>query len=227
MKIALRGEGPTDMGKNDNGNFVKGPMVLLIEKLDCYCSLVEDCCGGVPEIIEWVLIDKNKIKSDKNNRKKVVLRSLKENDLQRKRFVRDAESFSQLAAKEEADFVIFFVDGDKGEQEEYEKRYDSIKDGLKLGGYEKKGVAMVPNKISEAWLLCCDTPGNCVQYEKLPTGDDSNPRNPKAIIRSRGKTPYQIADECDPNQIDMPSFNRFKKDFKKAINHYCKFKVCV
>jgi len=224
MKIALRGEGPTDMGKNDNGNFVKGPMVLLIEKLDCYHSLLANCFGGEPEYIEWVLIDKNKIKKDKHKRRTFAQRSLKEQDMERKGFVRYAESFSHLAAEEEADLVIFFVDADK---DEYEKRYKSVKDGLAIGGYKERGVAMVPNKISEAWLLCCDKPRDCNKYESFPTGDESNSRHPKKMIRDMGKTARQIAEDCDPNQISMPSFDRFREDFKEAINNYCRFEVCV
>ena len=38
MKIAIRGEGRTDMGAVDNGLFIKGPMVTLIEKLGLYLA---------------------------------------------------------------------------------------------------------------------------------------------------------------------------------------------
>ena len=62
MKIAIRGEGPTDMGMVDNGLFIKGPMVILIEKLDCYKKLyTELCCTGEYNYIEWEYIPKKRL----------------------------------------------------------------------------------------------------------------------------------------------------------------------
>jgi len=233
MKIALRGEGPTDMGSMDGMVFKKGPMVILIEKMECFLTMKEECCGGVDECIEWVYITKEEIKESKGRRKKVVLRAKKDREeservaMEMKRFVRDAEAFATLSGEREADLMIFFVDGDKGNKKEYGLRYASVKNGFRLAGKMDSGVPMVPNKISEAWLLCClEDYRSCERFETLPTGDESNARHPKRIIRDRGMTVYEIADKCDPNRIDMPSFNRFREDFSATVNQVCGYGIC-
>lgn len=226
MRIAIRGEGPTDMGRLDGTTFYEGPMVILIEKLDCFQAMKEKCCGGVDDCIEWIYIHKDEIKQSKEARSRIVIKSKKKKDLKIKRFFRDAEAFAVIAKKKEADMMIFFVDGDKGEKNEYKLRYDTIVDGFKHAGVADKAIPMIPNKISEAWLLCCETCENCSKYEMLPTGDESNPKNPKNMIRQRGKTAYDIAQECDPNCIDMPSFNRFREDFRRMVNNICGYNTC-
>ncbi|BDY14021.1 hypothetical protein [Hydrogenimonas cancrithermarum] len=225
MQIAVRGEGPTDMGRNNGGVFQEGPMVTIIRNLACYHNLIEWCFGGVKEgVVTFKLIEKGEIENSKEERKKMVVRGAKERGMLTKKFFRHAEAFASIAKMMEADMAIFFTDADK---ESWEERYRSIKEGLKLGGFEKTGVPMVPNKISEAWLLCCDNPAqNCVKLESLPTGDESHPKNPKRMIKDMGKDPYQIASECDPNLIDMPSFNRFRDDFTDAVNAYCNWMIC-
>ncbi len=226
MHIAIRGEGPTDMGRLDGTTFQKGPMVILIEKMDCFKVMKEKCCGGVDEYIEWIYVHKNDIKQSKEARKKGVLRSKKQANMKEKRFFRDAEAFATIAKEKEAEMMIFFVDGDKGDKNEYERRYRSIVSGFTQAGVADRAIPMIPNKISEAWLLCCETCENCDKFEKLPTGDESNPRNPKNILRKKGKTVYQIAQECDPNCIDMPSFNRFREDFRRIVNNICGYNTC-
>ena len=65
MRIAIRGEGPADMGGLYYANsFKKGPMVILIEKLDCYKQV------SAKEDIEWVYIHrKDTIQSSKDRKK--------------------------------------------------------------------------------------------------------------------------------------------------------------
>jgi len=218
MKIVLRGEGRTDVGYVDfeSGEFVAGPMVTLIKKLNCYKKLVEERFGGCDVYIEWILVDKEKIKQKKKEAKKYQLRGKKNTDWNQKGFFVQSKLFSELAKEKGADIGIFFVDTDK---DDYEARYQSVVDGFEDAGFSDKGLSMIPNKISEAWLLCCcDTSARCSDFERLPSGDDSNPRNPKNIIASMEETRYEIAEDCDPNQLDMPSFNRFREDFSSLIN---------
>ncbi len=214
------------MGRWDGTTFQKGPMVILIEKMDCFKTMKEKCCDGVDECIEWIYVHKNDIKQSKEARKKGVLRSKKQANMKEKRFFRDAEAFATIAKEKEAEMMIFFVDSDKGDKNEYERRYRSIVIGFTQAGVADRAIPMIPNKISEAWLLCCETCKNCDKFEKLPTGDESNPKNPKNIIRKKGKTVYKIAQECDPNCIDMPSFNRFREDLIRMVNNVCGFPVC-
>ena len=77
---------------------------------------------------------------------------------------------------------------------------------------------MIPYKISEVWLLCCLAEyKDCAKFETL-TNSKSSLDYPKKQIEASGKTHDEIALNCDPNKIDMPSFNRFREDFKRAVN---------
>ena len=229
MRIALRGEGPTDMGRADDND---GPMVIMIKKMDCFRKMIEECFGGIDDYIEWLYIHKTEIKNSKGARKKGILRSKKnlgltvDEDFSKKRFFWDAAVFAEIAKEKEADMMIFFVDADKGGKNEYELRYESVVNGFTHSGVSDRAIPMIPNKISEAWLLCCVECENCDRYENLPTGDESNPRHPKKLIADMGKSPYQIAEECDPNCIDMSSFNRFRDGLSQMINNVCSYPLC-
>jgi len=78
----------------------------------------------------------------------------------------------------------------------------------------------------KTWLLCClNDYKNCEKYEEATT-DKTNPDYPKNKCETSGYTRHEIAENCDPNQIEMPSFNKFKEDFRKAINAYLGYEVC-
>ena len=231
MKIAIRGEGPTDIGVlNTDGSLEKGPMLILIEKLDCYQNLYNELwCTEEYNSIQWVYIHKKEIEQSPIKRKRVVLRGKK---AQRDKsvdtallrgFYNNSESFASLAKDRESDLAIFFVDSDKDSMED---RYKQVKLGLAEYGFDKTGVPMIPKSISESWLLCClNSYQNCKKLEAL-TNDKSNPDYPKTLIRKSGKFHQEIAESCDSNRIDMPSFNRFREDFKVAINNYMNNKIC-
>ena len=229
MKIAIRGEGITDIGMLDNGSLTKGAILLLIEKLDCYQKLYDALgCSDDYNFIEWCYIHKKEIESASSRRKKVVLRGKKQNRVDGtdgyllKGFYNNSESFAYLAKEQDADIAIFFVDSDN---DAFEIRYKQVKEGLKKGEFDATGVPMIPSKISEVWLLCCLAEyKNCAKLETL-TNSKSSLDYPKKQIEASGKTHNEIAENCDPNKIDMPSFNRFREDFKRAINA-CLHGVC-
>lgn len=147
----------------------------------------------------------------------------KKGNIDAKGFYKNSEAFAYLAREENADIAIFFVDADKDSPFERNKQ---VKAGLEKYGYIDTGVAMIPTKISEAWLLCClDDYKNCEKHEEATT-DKTSPDYPKNICKACGYTRHEIALRCDPNQIDMPSFNRFKEDFNRAINAYIGYEIC-
>jgi len=231
MKIAIRGEGKTDMGYLDNGEFIKGPILILIEKLECYTKLYSALgCTEDYNSIEWYYIHKKEIKNSSNRRKKTILRGKKDtrkkgiDNTTLKGFYEDSEAFAYLAKEKKADIAIFFVDSDK---DTFELRYEPIKKGLKNGGsFDVRGVPMIPVKISEVWLLCClNDYKNCSKFEAL-TNDKNDDNYPKKLIKESGKSHKEIAQNCDSNKINMPSFNQFRKDFHMAINNYMGYKVC-
>jgi hypothetical protein len=224
MKIAIRGEGPTDIGELAyDGSLQKGPLLILLEKLACFQNYLS-VCGFTDnmdqkDFVEWVYIHKDKIKNCSKVRRIQVTRGKKENR-EAKGFYKNSEAFAYLARKENADIAIFFVDADKDSPLNRNKQ---VKAGLEKYGYFDTGV---PMKISEAWLLCClDDYKNCEKHEEATT-DKTSPNYPKNICEASGYTRYEIAENCDPNQIDMPSFNRFKEDLRRAINAYLGYEVC-
>ncbi len=224
MKIAIRGEGRTDMGTVDNGLFIKGPMVTLIEKLDCYKKLYTELgCTDKYNYIEWEYISKRDIMTSPKRRRNMISRGKKaeremgtDTDVL-KSFYNNSESFAVLAKEIEADITIFFVDTDK---DSFEDRYKQVSVGLSRHGYDETGVPMIPTKISEAWLMCCLSDyQNCGDHENATT-DKESPNYPKNVCNKDDLNTYIIAENCDPNRIDMPSFNRFKEDFTVAVNSY-------
>lgn len=231
MKIAIRAEGSTDIGElNIYGSLEKGPMLILLEKLECFQNLYSELgCTAEYSFIEWVYIHKKDIESSSEKRKKVVLRGKKSqreasiDTVLLKGFYNNSESFSSLAKEKEADIAIFFVDVDK---DSIEDRYRQVKLGLNKHGFKDTGVPMIPNKISETWLMCCLSKyKNCAEHENSTT-DKSSPNYPKKVCDESGYTRHKIAENCDPNQIDMPSFNQFREDFKIAVNSYLSYEVC-
>jgi len=233
MKIALRGEGPTDIGALDNGVFTKGPMVILIEKLSCYQSLLNNLGFSeelnINDFIEWEYIDKYQISQSQNSRKKAVLRGKKrqsdalDNTSVLKSFYKNSESFGYLANLAQADLAIFFVDTDK---DSFEQRYSQVKAGLSKHGLDKRGIAMIPVRISESWLMCCLSEYHNCSVHECATTDQESPKYPKNVCEASGFTRHEIAQKCDSNKINMPSFNKFRDDFQVAINDYMGYKVC-
>ncbi len=221
MKIAIRAEGSTDIGAlAQDGSLIKGPMLILLEKLDCYQELLAqlgfDEGLEINDFIQWEYIHKSKIKDSSVSRKKLILRSKKDNGFGGiKGFYKNSEAFACIAKEKEADIAIFFVDTDKDFSED---RHTQVNVGLAMHGYGETGVPMIPVKISEAWLMCCLSQyQNCANHENATT-DKRSPRYPKKVCVASGYTTHEIAENCDPNKIDMPSFDRFRDDFKIAVN---------
>lgn len=137
-------------------------------------------------------------------------------------FYNNSESFASLAKNQESDMAIFFVDTDSDSLDE---RYHQVKLGLSKHGFKDTGVPMIPNKISEAWLMCCLSGyKKCVDYENATT-DKTSPNYPKKICDASGMTRHEIAENCDPNKINMPSFKQFKEDFHRAVNTFMKYEI--
>ena len=135
MTIAVRGEGSSDIGFLDNDLFIKGPMIILLEKLQCYKKLLEllgfDDGFDINDFVTYSYITKHEIEPKE---KTVALRGKKEHDLKNKKFYIKSKAFAQIAKTKEADIAIFFSDQDK---DNFTDRYMPINAGLKSGGYDK------------------------------------------------------------------------------------------
>jgi hypothetical protein len=47
------------------------------------------------------------------------------------------------------------------------------------------------------------------------------------LIKEIGKSVYDIAEDCEAENIDMPSLNRFKEDLRQAIRKICGYNLCT
>jgi len=233
MKIAVRGEGPTGIGSLYNGVLEKGPMIILIEKLECFRHMLSSIGfeDGLDrnDFLEWIYIHKTEIADAEQSRRSIVLRGKKEHrdsyedSSVLKGFYDNSETFAHIAKNAEADLAIFFVDTDK---DWCEDRYHQVKAGLIKHGFEQTGIPMIPVKISESWLMCCLSDyQNCTNHEQATT-DKNSPLYPKNVCDRSGHTRHEIAENSDPNRINMTSFNRFRDDFKIAVNSFMGHEVC-
>ena len=222
MKIYIRGEGVTDVGtiSFEGDRVQEGPLIILIKKMACYRNMVEECFGGVDEYIEWYIVDKSEI-VDERKRQTSFYRKKGKNDFESKNFVLQAKIFGERVIEMDDAVGIFFVDSDRDNS-----RYEAIKKGFEYATNSVEGktrlIPAVPVKTIESWLLCCqESYRNCEEFESYSTS--SPKKNPKELLNKDRK---EMAEECDPNRIEMPSFNRFREDLKSLINSYCSKNIC-
>ncbi|CAA6798517.1 MAG: Unknown protein [uncultured Sulfurovum sp.] len=105
----------------------------------------------------------------------------------------------------------------------WEDKIQSIETGFKIEKFDR-GVAMLPNPKSEAWLICAlkdKAYENCQKLEKR-SGNDKSPDNLKDELESFGieleHINEMIQDGCiDIEKIDMPSFDYFTKQLKALL----------
>ena len=215
IKVLVSGEGKTDMGElnypfNDPANFKKGPMTCLAEKI------IKQHTGETPHI---ELVAKKTLTQKAKNSRKMKLPGKKSRQ-KTAYFYKKAYILGKIALEKGEDIAILFRDTDGTQStspSNWKERADSIHDGFKDSGFPN-GVAMVPKPTSEAWILCClQNYKNCQKLEDL-SGNQSSSKHPKKIIEQiTGSAPTMeilveitCKDNCDTEQIDMPSFNAFK-----------------
>ncbi len=223
MKIYIRGEGVTDAGtiSFEGDRVEEGPLIILIKKMDCYRNMVEECFGGSDEYIKWYIIDKSEIVEERK-RQASLYRTKGDNDLKSKNFILQAKIFGERVIEMDDDAVgIFFVDSDRDDS-----RYEAIRKGFEYATNSVEGkirlIPAVPVKTIESWLLCCqESYRNCEKFENYSTSSPKN--NPKELLSKDHK---EVAEECDPNRIELPSFNRFREDLRNLINSYCSKNIC-
>jgi len=220
IKVLVSGEGKTDMGElnypdMEPANFNKGPMTCLAEQI------IKQRTGEFPHI---ELIAKKTLtqKAKSSHRMKLPGKKSRQKTAF---FYKNAYILGQIALEKQYDIAILFRDTDgtqSSSPSNWKERADSIHDGFKASGFQN-GVAMVPKPTSEAWILCClQKYQNCEKLEKL-RGNENSSKHPKKIIEQiTGSVPtmeflVKIAceDNCDTEQIDMPSFNAFKTCLEK------------
>ena len=238
MYLLLSGEGKSDLGvcypatdRCDRLNFQEGPMALIVDQL------IEQFLGYEMSHLDCHRVSfvyEGALKKLPSQRRAMHLKGKKTPE-ETKHFYENARALASMAKEKSAEvnddvIAILFRDtdgkADAGRGYWKDKR-SAIINGFKAESYEL-GVAMIPRPKSEAWLLCAvkDNPyQHCSSLEEA-SGNDKSPNSLKALLEqtldgdpSTERLNQLVTDlTIDIGRIDMPSFNAFKEDLKRAVD---------
>lgn len=236
MLLLLSGEGATDIGSSTQpgkricspGAWKPGPMALLadqiFEQAAGFSALECSCAYFVPETTLTHV------------GKQLHHPILRGNNIYHKRGAQALACIAlELAAKKTTApiIAIYFHDCD-GTRSTSPTRWQDLYDSMngERGGFHlmglNTGVPMIPKPKSEAWLLCAvkEMPYQHCGALENESGNDNSPHALKMQLQSRlgGRNVCDIihpleGEACliEASRIDMPSFNKFKEDFKAAL----------
>lgn len=230
MILLLSGEGPSDLGtclspgsECEGEAFKPGPMAWLVDKL------VEGIWNYGPlGAMSCVLVPKGTLAAHCKKARMGTTLPGKKRGPETAYFFKNARGLAQMAQQKSkkdgcpVGAVLFRdADGTRSSQRSlWLNKVDSMEEGFKAEGFDF-GVPMVPKPKSEAWLLCAlqrVAYQSCERFEDLP-GNDASPNSAKEALETaladRGKGLDDISEmiecgELDPQQIRMPSFDRFR-----------------
>ncbi|KPM01486.1 hypothetical protein [Vibrio splendidus] len=241
--IIVSGEGRTDIGGSHSGqaiatgvDFEKGPMYILIERMlarfvpDWNADLWETNPLEVSYVSHGFLKRKAKERAKGNGKFTFASKTLHQEHNGKYKHTRE---LAGLATERGCQLAVYFIDTDGRNEDKddssqlQQKIVQALNEGYIKGGFNG-GVAMVPKPTSEAWLIChCQTSpyANCSILETRLSGNDNCPdeNSPKKELERFIGVGYDDAlvfdkvETLDIDQLDMPSFNRFKDDLKSAI----------
>lgn len=189
MIVVLSGEGPSDLGMCTNAqatcedtDFAPGPMCILLDKLmqSRLQYSVRDVPGAIRYISETALAIK--AKERKANRRRFHAPGAKR-EQETGYFYFNALDFGVLALEAEqqlndAAIGVLFRDNDPMRSDPatlWSDKWQSMKQGFDRAGFSR-GVPMLPNPKSEAWLICAAKKNpfqHCAAMEDLPGNDDA------------------------------------------------------
>lgn len=223
MHFVVSGEGKTDIGMfaYDNNTFIAGSMYYIVDKIiekKHDLSYYDHCRELITFIPKADLIEVCKSMKSLAGKK-----TLKETGY----FFKNAKGLSQIAKakcaekNDEEVIAILFRDSDGTRscpRDVWQQKVASIEKAFEQE--EIKGVAMVPNPKSEAWLICAikENPYlHCTSLEERSGNDDSPDALKKEFseLLSAHKIDYDILNKMiknnaiDIHAINMPSYNYF------------------
>ncbi|MRW85275.1 hypothetical protein GJ698_14415 [Pseudoduganella sp. FT26W] len=240
MILILSGEGPTDLGTCNNAQvecsedfFSIGPMGVLVDKI------IEPLLGyslrTFPGSIRFISKAKLKLLADerKKSKRSMVLRG-KYHDHETSYYYVNCWDLGLASLKVEAEgdkvVSVFFRDCDRMRSDPpliWKSKFKSVKDGFSRAGFGR-GVPMIANPKSEAWLLCCakDQPfQHCAILENI-SGNDDAPHPAKAQLADAlggEKNANELSAWLDGVEFDvqgasaMPSFAAFSERLHDVI----------
>lgn len=240
MIVVLSGEGATDLGACSNArgvcsgeDFSLGPMCVLLDQLlqePLGYSLREATPDAFHFISETALVERARLR--KANRREFLAPGAKR---QRETAYFAANAWSLGAAAKELELngeiaiAVLFRDNDatrSGAPTAWRTKWDSMLTGFKRAAFER-GVPMLPNPKSEAWLMCAAKPQpfqHCAALEDLPGNDDAPNSIKDRLAAALGgrmpahalcvwldEHPFEINGACE-----MPSFSAFYQRLQEA-----------
>lgn len=223
MHLVVSGEGKTDIGifAYEDGTFVAGSMYYIVDKIiekKHKFSYYDDCRELITFIPKPQLIDvcnHIRILPGKKNLQGTGL------------FYKNAIGLSRIAKekcieKNDEDVIaILFRDSDGTRscpRDLWAQKVASIEKAFEQENV--KGIAMVPNPKSEAWLICTlkENPFRYCDVLEERSGNDDSPDSlkkefsellSKHVIDYDGLNAMIKNNEIDVHAINMPSYNYF------------------
>jgi hypothetical protein len=240
MYLLLSGEGPGDIGvcypANDScerSAFREGPMAIMVDQL---VELFQGYEMSHLDTDRVSYVSKSCLSDYKRPaRKKSMSLKGKKKSAETRYYFENARVLASLAKVKSAEIgdqviAVLFRDADgtaSAGRGNWSDKRDSMINGFEAENFDL-GVAMIPKPKSEAWLLCAikENPYQHCDSIEDGSGNDrsSNPLKEqleKAIDGNGGRDNINqlVADQTiDIRKIDMPSFNTFKEDLKRAVD---------
>jgi len=226
MFLVLSGEGPSDIGTEDDKI---GPMTKLIDQWITRRSLY-----SLIECEQYIILKEGQLA-----KKAKTLKSFsgKKQNKETGYFFKNARALALLAKEESSKrhditvIPVLFRDADgtaSSGRGEWQDKWQSMLDGFKTEDM-LNGVPMIPKPKSEAWILCAlrEKYKNCQKLER-ESGNDNSPNALKkqlAKYLSENVTRELLNEKIDEGQIDisqivdMPSLTTFKDQLDKVLDN--------
>lgn len=237
MILMLSGEGKTDMGQmkpTGTGNlFAPGPMAWITDRLiknRLHFSPLELYEAGGDTICFVCKADLD----NKGNRSKTTFLPGYKYGKGNAFYAPNAQTLGLLALKLQQDknepvVAVLFRDTDNTNSAPRTIR--KVKVGSMRRGFAAVdfpyGVPMMPQPISEAWLICAlkENPYcHCDSLEKESGNDNSPNQLKKRLEKLAGHNPaaeeqaeWVRTGKVDPERIDMPSYTEFRDELSRVL----------
>ncbi|WP_308920337.1 hypothetical protein [Janthinobacterium sp. J1-1] len=233
MILVLSGEGPSDLGICTNAqgrcsddDFQAGPITVLLEQLIelKIGYTLADIPGAIQLIGKAHLVD---LAAERKANKRNMVLPGKKHDAETGYFHLNAMTLGKACLNLEEEtkdktLAVLFRDHDKMRSDPpalWHQKWKSMLDGFHRAQFPR-GVPMLPNPKSEAWLLCAAKKQpfqHCAKLEDVP-GNDNAPNSAKEqLARALGgeKSAAELAEWMRDIEFDakgasaMPSFAAF------------------
>jgi hypothetical protein len=238
MYIIFSGEGVTDFGTGTHHSFCcgndyrYGPLTYLVDKLIeqiCHYSIITN------EVAVWVDgAELERIKSNSRPSKKSIRIPGGKVKIAARYHFEDAKALAIatstfIETKTDKNCIaILFRDSNTTDKKEWNDKITSMFNGFIVEDFHY-GVPMLPKPVSEAWILCAvyrnENPNrNCNDLENRKHGNRKEHALKYELEEKLGAQPTRellnkkiLSGEINHNNINLPSFNKFKERLEKIL----------